>query len=110
MTNNTLNLDDITSRIQQYVSKIKEHKADDTSKFSVNENQSLFSVFNDVRSNINKLDGGNKFNIQINNNEQVFASSDYAAEAYNHLNNLDDKQKVIIDFMHPNNNKFDFTA
>ena len=110
MTNNTLNLDDITSRIQQYVSKIKEHKADDKAKFSVDENQSLFSVFNDVRSNINKLDGGNKFNIQINNNNPVLASSDYAAEAYNHLNNLDDKQKVIIDFMHPNNNKFDFTA
>ena len=110
--NNTLNFQDITNQIQQYVKQIKNSKKEQISAFSTNtENKSIFHYTNDVRCNINKLNGESKFNIQnIVAENNITTSSEYASEAYEHLDSIEDKHKVIIDFIHKNNRNFDVKA
>lgn len=103
----SLNLNDITNQIQHYVTLIKKQKLSDKTHFGSEENF-ILPLANDVRSNIQKLAGKNKFGIQqILESNTVLTSASYVLEAYNHLNNLEDKHKVVIDFMHKNNHNFD---
>ena len=103
--NKPFQLNDITSQIQNYVRQIKQRKTEGT--FRV-EKEELSQINNDLKSNINKLNGSNKFKIQnMMETEHSSASSNYAAEAYNHLSDQDNKHKVVIDFMHKNNRNYD---
>ena len=43
-------------------------------------------------------------------NNTMFTSASYVAEAYNHLSPKEDKNKVLIDFMHKNNRNFDVSV
>lgn len=110
--NNTLNFRDITNQIQQYVKQIKNNKKENIpTTLSVTEDTSIFRYSNDLRSNINKLDGECKFNIQnITAEHNATTPLEYASEAYEHLDTLEDKHKVIIDFIHKNNRNFDVKA
>lgn len=105
---NTLNLDEITSQIQRYIRQIKKNTALEQKENFAKDERFQVRIDNDLRSNINKLDGSNKFKIQNMLEQNVSsAPSEYAAEAYGHLSELDDKKKVIIDYMHKNNRNYD---
>lgn len=108
---NTLNLNDITYRIRQYVNQIKEKKG--TFKTAAANDFIADTVVpsNDLRSNLHRLNGDSKFsihNLTAENAPQV--PSDYAAEAYAHLSASEERHKVVIDFMHKNNRNFDVRA
>ncbi len=105
---NTLNLNEITTQIQRYIRQIKKDKVSEQRDIYSSDERFHNRLDNDLRSNINKLNGGNKFNIQ-NMMEQNMSSapSEYAAEAYTHLSELDDKKKVMIEYMHKNNRNYD---
>lgn len=108
----TLNLNDITGQIQRYVQLLKDRKkttpTGETSSFA---EWSPLPSYNELRSNINRLDGSSKFSIHnMLENHTVLTSSSYAAEAYSHLSDLEDKNKVVLDFMHKNNRNFDVSA
>lgn len=108
--NNTLNLRDITTQIQQYVRKIKADKQ----ALQPPERDSYSTGYaNELKYNLNFLNGSNKFSIQNFVNEASDASDvsvSYAAAAYNRLGNEEDKNKVLIDFMHEYNRNFDVKA
>ena len=106
---NALNLNEITQQIQQYVRLIKQQKSSATGRIFYSSEPSLFN--NDLRSNIHKLDGNNKFNIQsMLEKSTSLTTFDYATKAYEHLLEQEDKNKVVIDFMHKNNRNFDVKA
>lgn len=108
---NTLNLNDITGRIRQYVSQIKEKRgnSETASAKSVTADMTVFA--NDVRSNLHQLDGDSKFNIHsLTADNAPPIPSDYAAEAYGRLSASEEKHKVVIDIMHKNNRNFDVRA
>ena len=113
MKNNTLNLNDITAQIKQYVRQIKDNKK---SEFSPSlpdvEYKRQIHYTNDIRSNINKLHGNNKFSLHnmLSSDTLVSTSAEYASEAYGHLSSIEEKHKVVIDFMHKNNKNFDLKA
>ena len=104
---NTLNLNEITQQIQKYVRLIKQQKSSSTSRIFYPE-ESIF-INNDVRSNIHQLDGNNKFNIMLEKSTSL-TNLDYVTKAYEHLLKQEDKNKVVIDFMHKNNRNFDVKA
>jgi len=113
MKNNTLNLNDITAQIKQYVRQIKDNKKSDFfSSLPEIENQQPVYYTNDLRSNINKLNGGNKFSLHNITSADIMTgtSAEYASEAYEHLSSIEDKHKIVIDFMHKNNKNFDLKA
>ena len=88
MKNNTLNLNDITAQIKQYVRQIKDNKKSDFfSSLPEIENQQPVYYTNDLRSNINKLNGGNKFSLHNITSADIMTgtSAEYASEAYEHL-------------------------
>ncbi|MBR1605502.1 MAG: hypothetical protein IJ660_05305 [Alphaproteobacteria bacterium] len=101
-------LHDLTGQIQNYVRRIKARQSVAQS-IIFEENHISLPQSQEIRSNINKLDGGNKFNIQtmVNSEKAHSTSAEYAAEAYTHLAHLDNKNKVVIDFMHKNNRNYD---
>lgn len=103
-----LTLHDLTGQIQTYVRRIKARQST-VQLPSFEETIISFPKQKEIRSNINKLDGSNKFNIQtlVNNEKINSAPVDYAAGAYEHLTHLEDKNKIVIDFMHKNNRKYD---
>lgn len=107
---NNINLSDITLQIQKYVRLLKQKEVtDNSSNFNYKSKSTL--IDNDLRSNINKLTGDNKFNIQtLNDNSHNTPPLEYASEAYNHLSNVDNKQKVVIGYMHKNNKTYDVKA
>ena len=111
--NNTLNLNDITAQIRQYVRQIKENKKGEfnPSLSEVKEKEYIY-YSNDLRSNINKLDANNKFSLQniASEDTTTITELEYASSAYNHLSSLEDKHRVVIDFMHKNNRNFDVKA
>ena len=101
----------VTAQIRQYVSRLKERKTETTTSSAVAPDDFILSLNNDLRSNINTLNGDNKFNIQqFALAEQNRTPAEYAADAYNHLSTLEQKHKVVIDFMHKNNRNFDVKA
>ena len=101
----------VTAQIRQYVSRLKERKTEATTSSAVANDDFILSLNNDLRSNINTLNGDNKFNIQqFALAEQNRTPAGYAADAYNHLSTLEQKHKVVIDFMHKNNRNFDVKA
>ena len=106
---NALNLNEITQQIQQYVHLIKQQKSAVTGDV-FHPSEPTF-INNDLRSNIHKLDGSNKFNIQnmLEKNTSL-TTLDYAAKAYEHLLKQEDKNKVVIDIMHKNNRNYDVKA
>lgn len=104
-----LNLDKLTRQIQQYVQTIKQQKTASTERVFHTSESSFIN--NDLRSNLNKLDGNNKFNIQnMLEKSTSLTSSNYVTKAYDHLSNQEDKNKIVIDFMHKNNRNFDVKA
>ena len=106
----SLNLNDITNQIQHYVTLIKKQKLSDKPQFGSEETITV-PITNDVRSNIHKLAGKNKFSIQQSlENNTILTSASYASKAYTHLNNLENKHKIVIDFMHKNNRNFDVSV
>ena len=108
---NNINLNDITSQIQEYVRVIKQRKAHTGSPSQFSAQNDFTFLNNDVRSNIHPLNGDNKFRIQKWSEDQNKAPlSKYASEAYAHLNEKDDKHKVVIDLMHKNNRNYDVKA
>ena len=114
MRHNTLNLNDITAQIKQYVRQIKDNKKSDfaTSTLSEINSQPAILHSNDLRSNINKLDGSNKLSLHRMSSDDCMAitTAGYASEAYEHLSSIEDKHKIVIDFMHKNNKNFDLKA
>lgn len=110
VTNNTSNLRNITAQIQRYVRQIKAEK-----QFLQPQEHESFSVSyaNDLKYNLNFLNGNNKFSIHNFINEtpnSTDISVSYAAAAYNHLSNEEDKNKILIDFIHEYNRNFDMKA
>lgn len=104
---NVLNLNDVTRQIQHYVRLIKNQRNVARPSDSFLDELPVVSLYNDLRSNINPLNGTSKFSLHSMSNNDSFASSLYASEAYSHLESLQDKNKVVIDFMHKNNRNFD---
>ena len=108
--NNKLNLNDITLQIKQYIRQIKEKQSGEfnIAVSDINDKKSV-CYYNDLRSNINKLDAGNKFSLQNIASEEIsdITDSEYVSAAYEHLSLLEEKHRVIIDFMHKNNKIFD---
>ena len=107
-------LTEISRQIEQYVRRIK-NRQNMPHLSSSNSSDGYWNTpfpYNDLVSNINKLDGENKFNIQTMTSEFTgIFSTQYAATAYEHLSaQQEDKNKVIIDLMHKNNRKFDVQA
>lgn len=104
-------ISELTSQIQRYVRLIKEKKGGQpVEKFSVTDTFQP-QLNNDLRTNINKLDGNNKFSIQKLTEQNTFsAPTEYVAEAYEHLTEINDKKNVIIDYMHKNNRNYDVKA
>jgi len=108
---NALNLNNITGQIEHYVNLIKAKKAQSENFSSSDYHQPTVIAVNDVRSNINPLNGKNKFSIHtMLENNTMFTSASYVAEAYNHLSPKEDRNKVLIDFMHKNNRNFDVSV
>ena len=105
---NTRQINELTTRIQHYVRLIKEKRNIETAEpFSVSIDNRV-NHNNDLRTNINKLNGENKFNIQkLNTTSDTSAPTEYASEAYEHLSELDKKRRVVIDYMHKNNRNYD---
>ena len=106
----SLNLNEITSQIQSYVRQLRnKRKTSQTFDLGNSQNQmTYFLQLNDVRSNIHSLAGQNKFNIQ----QMLELSSDmtsigHVRAAYEYLTNVDEKHKVMIDFLHKNNRHYD---
>ena len=109
--NDALNLHDITTQIQHYVRLISQQKSARFDRPTPIEEQVPHYISNEVRSNINPLNGNNKFGIlNMLGNHTGMTSPGYASEAYRHLSGLEDKNKVVIDFMHGNNQNFDIEA
>jgi len=106
------NLSDLNWQIGQYVRRIKNRQTSAIDNYqNTFEEYSSPSHFNDLISNINKLDGKNKFNIQsMMNDTTALTPSAYAAQAYEHLSKQDDKNKVVIEIMHKNNRNYDVQA
>lgn len=101
----------VTAQIRQYVNRLKERKTEHTAPTATENDDFILSFNNDLRSNINALNGDNKFNIQqFALAEQSQTPAEYAAGAYNRLSTLEQKHKVVIDFMHKNNRNFDVKA
>lgn len=103
-----LTLHDLTGQIQNYVRRIKARQSA-VQNASFEETIISYPTQKEIRSNIRKLDGENKFNIQtlVNDEKTNLTPVDYAAEAYTHLAHLEDKNKIVIDFMHKNNRNYD---
>ena len=55
-----------------------------------------------------KLDGSSLYDVQLNYNNSNEQSLNYANNSYETSLNLGSKQKVVLDFMHPNNQRYDF--
>jgi len=107
---NTLNLNDITTQIRQYIRQIKENKKGEFNTILPEAKEKEYTHYsNDLRSNINRLDGNNKFSLHNITSEDRATTTglEYASAAYNHLSSLEEKHKVVIDFMHKNNKNFD---
>ena len=107
-----LNINELNGQIQQYIRRIKSKQSSQQISNELAADEVIISYRNnDLRSNLNTLGVENKFNIQnMLENEANITSLNYVTGAYEHLTQSDDKNKIVIDFMHKNNRNFDVKA